>query len=82
MKDMQAQLEKLRTQAAECEMVRNLATERSKRALFSPSTSRFWRQTSNERWLPPAQATPSWVDCADWASREAGAAAPPAFTIG
>ena len=35
MKDMQAQLEKIRTLAAECEVVRNLATERSKRALFA-----------------------------------------------
>jgi hypothetical protein len=35
MNDMQAQLEKIRTLAAECEMVRNLATERSKRTLFA-----------------------------------------------
>ena len=34
MKDMQAHLEKLRAQAAECELVRDLATDETKRELF------------------------------------------------
>jgi len=35
MKDMQAHLEKLRTQIAECEMIRDLATDPKKRELFN-----------------------------------------------
>ncbi|KGT72946.1 hypothetical protein MA20_47330 [Bradyrhizobium japonicum] len=35
MKDMQAQLEKLRTDAAECALIRDLATEPKKRDLFT-----------------------------------------------
>ena len=35
MKDMQTQLEKLRTQAAECELICALATDRRKRDLFT-----------------------------------------------
>lgn len=34
MKDYQARLEKLRTDAAECALIRDLATEPAKRALF------------------------------------------------
>ena len=34
MQDMQAQLEKLRSDAAECEMIRDLATDSKKRELF------------------------------------------------
>ena len=34
MKDMQAHLEKLRTQIVECEMIRDLATVPAKRELF------------------------------------------------
>ena len=34
MKDMQAQAEKLRTEAAECALIRDLATEKSKREMF------------------------------------------------
>jgi hypothetical protein len=34
MKDMREQLEKLRQHVAECELIRDLATERSKRELF------------------------------------------------
>jgi hypothetical protein len=34
MKDMQAHLEKLRVQVAECEMISNLATDTKKRELF------------------------------------------------
>jgi hypothetical protein len=34
MRDMQAQLDKLRSQVAECEMVRDLAIEPKKRELF------------------------------------------------
>jgi hypothetical protein len=35
MKDMQAQLEKLRTDAAECALIRDLATDPKKRELFA-----------------------------------------------
>ncbi|MEH2488646.1 hypothetical protein [Bradyrhizobium sp. AZCC 2230] len=35
MKDMQAQLEKLRTDAAECALIRDLATDPKKRDLFT-----------------------------------------------
>ncbi|WP_038967560.1 hypothetical protein [Bradyrhizobium diazoefficiens] len=34
MKDMQAQLERLRTDAAECALIRDLATDPKKRELF------------------------------------------------
>ena len=34
MRDYQAQIEKLRTDAAECARIRDLATERAKRELF------------------------------------------------
>jgi hypothetical protein len=35
MKDMQAHLEKLRAQVAECELIRDLATDQAKRELFT-----------------------------------------------
>lgn len=35
MKDLQAKLEKLRVDAAECELISNLATDYAKRALFA-----------------------------------------------
>ena len=35
MQDMQAHLEKLRTDAAECALIRDLATDPDKRALFT-----------------------------------------------
>jgi hypothetical protein len=35
MKDMQAQLEKLRADAAECALIRDLATDPKKRELFA-----------------------------------------------
>ncbi|MBR0822425.1 hypothetical protein [Bradyrhizobium liaoningense] len=38
MKDMQAQLEKLRTDAAECALIRDLASEPKKRDLFTKLT--------------------------------------------
>ena len=38
MKDMQAQLEKLRTDAAECALIRDLATDSKKRELFTRLT--------------------------------------------
>jgi hypothetical protein len=41
MKDMQAHLEKLRTQIAECEMIRDLATERRKQELFARLAEHF-----------------------------------------
>ena len=41
MKDMQLHLEKLRTQAAECEMIRDLATDKTKRELFAELARHF-----------------------------------------
>ena len=41
MKDMQAHLEKLRTQIAECEMIRDLATDHKKRELFARLAEHF-----------------------------------------
>jgi hypothetical protein len=38
MKDMQAQLEKLRTDAAECALIRDLANDPKKRELFTRLT--------------------------------------------
>jgi hypothetical protein len=35
MKDMQAHLERLRTDAAECALIRDLATEKTKKELFA-----------------------------------------------
>jgi hypothetical protein len=35
MKDMQIHLEKLRTDAAECQLIANLATDKTKQALFT-----------------------------------------------
>lgn len=41
MKDIQAQLEKLRVQIAECEMIRDLATDPEKRELFARLAEHF-----------------------------------------
>jgi len=41
MKDMQEQLEKLLTQAFECELIANLATDRKKRELFEKLAEHF-----------------------------------------
>ena len=41
MKDMQAQAEKLRVQAAECELIRDLATDPKKRELFTRLAEHF-----------------------------------------
>ena len=41
MKDMLAQLEKLRTDAAECALIRDLATDLKKRELFAKLTEHF-----------------------------------------
>ena len=41
MQDMQAHLEKLRVQVAECEMIRDLATDPVKRNLFAKLADRF-----------------------------------------
>jgi len=41
MKDMQAQLERLRLQIAECEMIRDLATDPGKRELFTMLAENF-----------------------------------------
>ena len=35
MKDMRAHLEKLRTQVAECELIRDLTTDKAKREVFN-----------------------------------------------
>jgi len=41
MKDMQAHLDKLRTQIAECELIRDLATDAKKRELFTRLAEHF-----------------------------------------
>jgi hypothetical protein len=41
MKDMQTHLEKLRVQTAECELIRNLATDPAKRELFAKLAEHF-----------------------------------------
>lgn len=41
MKDYQAQLEKLRKEAAECALIRDLATDKAKQALFDQLASRL-----------------------------------------
>jgi hypothetical protein len=41
MKDYQAQLEKLRKDAAECELIRNLATDPAKREMFDRLASHY-----------------------------------------
>ena len=41
MKDTQAYLEKLRSQAAECELIRDLATDPNKRELFARLSEHF-----------------------------------------
>lgn len=50
MQDMNAQAEKLRTDAAECALIRDLATDPKKRDLFAhfAEPSQFWRRRSNE----------------------------------
>jgi hypothetical protein len=41
MEDMQTHLEKLRVQIAECELIRDLATDKAKRALFTALANHF-----------------------------------------
>jgi hypothetical protein len=41
MKDMQAQLERLRLQITECELIRDLATDPAKRELFATLVKNF-----------------------------------------
>jgi hypothetical protein len=41
MKDMQTHLEKLRTQVVECELIRDLATDKAKRELFKQLAEHF-----------------------------------------
>jgi hypothetical protein len=41
MKDMQVHLEKLRLQIAECELIRDLATDKAKRELFKKLAEHF-----------------------------------------
>ena len=42
MQDMQTHLEKLRTEVAECELIRNLATDPNKRDLFDRLAALLW----------------------------------------
>lgn len=41
MKDMQTHLEKLRVQTAECEMIRDLATDKAKQDMFAKLAEHF-----------------------------------------
>ena len=41
MKDMQTHLEKLRVQTAECEMIRDLATDKAKQDMFAKLAAHF-----------------------------------------
>jgi hypothetical protein len=41
MKDMQTHLEKLRVQVSECELIRDLATDKAKRELFNKLAEHF-----------------------------------------
>jgi hypothetical protein len=41
MKDMQEHLERLRVQTAECEMIRDLATDKAKREMFAKLAEHF-----------------------------------------
>jgi hypothetical protein len=41
MKDMQTHLEKLRVQISECELIRDLATDKAKRELFDKLAEHF-----------------------------------------
>ena len=41
MRDIQTHLEKLRVQAAECEMIRDLATDKGKREMFAKLAEHF-----------------------------------------
>ena len=52
MKDHQAHLEKLRKDAAECAIVRDLATDHAKRDMFD-RLSRHLDQLADEIELPP-----------------------------
>lgn len=47
MQDMQAQLEKLRTQISECELIRDLAIDKAKRELFD-NLARHFSGLANE----------------------------------
>ncbi|WFU45459.1 hypothetical protein QA640_46455 (plasmid) [Bradyrhizobium sp. CB82] len=59
MKDMQARLEKLRTDAAECALVRDLATDPKKRELFARLAEHLTVLASEvERAI--GESSPSW----------------------
>ncbi len=59
MKDMQASLEKLRTDAAEAALVRDLATDASKRALYGSLAEHFLRLAAEvERAIEERRAQP------------------------
>lgn len=59
MKDMQASLEKLRTDAAEAALVRDLATEPRKRALYTTLADRLAKLADDvERAIEQQRARP------------------------
>jgi len=58
MQDMHAHLEKLRIQVAECEIIRDLATDKAKRELFARLAEHFRVLVSEvERAVAAAKAT-------------------------
>jgi hypothetical protein len=59
MNDMEAHLEKLRVQVAECEMIRDLATDKAKRELFGRLADHFKILAAEiERAIAAARARP------------------------
>jgi hypothetical protein len=61
MKDMQAQLEKLRVQVAECEMIRDLATDPAKRELFGRLAEHFKTLVSDLEQAIAARTPPDGI---------------------
>jgi len=58
MRDMRAQLEKLRTESAECEMIARLATDKAKRELFTRLAEHYKVLASEvERAIKQAEAS-------------------------
>lgn len=57
MQDMQAHLEKLRVQVSECELIRDLATDRAKRDLFKKLAEQYRGMVAEvERAIASAQS--------------------------
>ena len=61
MKDMQAHLEKLQIQLAECEMIRDLATDPKKRELFSKLAEHFRALAGEIEKTMADQMTPTFL---------------------